>query len=279
MVRLGVELRRRPIVVASTPVHPRLRRLLVAGVVLGAVLTVVVVVEVQLARSGPRLEDEKGARPKGLVIGPDRPGPTLHIVWLGDSTTTGVGVEDFADSMAFHTSEDASEVLSRPVSLTVLGVSGAQVHEVVDEQVAGIADIPADVVVISVGANDVTHLTRRPPFRSNFRKLLDRVAELAPEAEVVVVGIPDMGSVPRFEQPLRSIAGLRASQLNDDVRSAARDATHQYADLADETGPLFRRDPERYFAGDQFHPSISGHALWAEAARGEVIAAAVSSVD
>lgn len=243
-----------------------------------SLLAVVLVVEVQLARAGTNLPDEDGSRPKGLVIGPNLSGTPVEVVWLGDSTTTGVGVADFADSMAHRTAQAASEELGRPVSLTILGVSGAQVEAVESEQVLGLSEVAPDVVVISVGANDVTHLTRRPAFRDRYRGVLDAVASSAPEAEVVVVGIPDMGSVPRFLQPLRAVASARANQLDDDVRSAARRGGHAYVDLARETGPQFRRDPDRFFSADEFHPSIEGHALWAEAVGVKLIVAAQDSV-
>jgi lysophospholipase L1-like esterase len=250
----------------------RLRRLLAIGAGLFVGFVVLLVVEVQLARSGPRLADEDGSRPQGLVVGTDRSGVPIEVVWLGDSTTTGVGVDDFDDSMANRTAVATADVLDRPVSLTVLGVSGARIDAVADEQAADLEQ--ADVVVISVGANDVTHLTNRATFRTRYATLLDHVEATTPDAEIVLVGIPDMGSVPRFAQPLRAIAGVRASQLDDDVRSAARSRGLQYVDLAGDTGPRFRADPDRYFSDDGFHPGIAGHGLWAESARGEIVTAA-----
>ena len=237
----------------------------------------VLVVEVQLARSGPRLADEDGSRPQGLVVGADRGGSPVEVVWLGDSTTTGVGVDDFDDSMTNRTAVATAETLDRSVSLTVLGVSGARIDSVASEQADEL--MRADVVVVSAGANDVTHLTTRSEFRDRYDELLDRITATAPDAEIVLIGIPDMGSVPRFAQPLRAIAGTRAAQLDDDVRSAARSREYQYVDLAADTGPRFRSDPDRYFSDDGFHPGIAGHGLWAESARGEIIAAARRSLD
>lgn len=242
---------------------------------LGALLAsfvLVVLVEVQLARMGPRLDDQEGSRPEGLIVGDGKGGP-IEIVWLGDSTTTGVGTDDVTEGMAHRTATAVSGELGRPVSLTVLGVSGAQVHEVLDDQLDALP-ATADVVVVSVGANDVTHLTRRPTFRSRYGELLDRVAELVPDADVVAVGVPDMGSVPRFLQPLRWIAGVRGDQLDDDVEAAAAQRDVAYVDLAGRTGGVFRSDPGAYFADDEFHPGPAGQEVWAAAVATELVTAA-----
>lgn len=242
-----------------------------AGLVGLAVL--VLGVEVQLARMGPRLDDDEGERPEGLLIG-EGDGDPVSVVWLGDSTTTGVGADDFTDSMAHRVADEVSDSLDRPVALTVLGVSGDQVHEVLDGQVD---DVPpsTDVVLISIGANDVTALTRETTFRKRYAELLRRLeAGAAPDAELVLLGVPDMGAVPRFAQPLRAIAGWRGEVLDDVIEDLASDRDLRYVDLEAQTGPTFRDDPRRYFAADDFHPSSEGHGLWADAVADAAIAAA-----
>ncbi len=38
-----------------------------------------------------------------------------------------------------------------------------------------------------------------------------------------------------------------------------------YVDIAGRTGPPMRRDPDRYFALDRYHPNQAGYGLWADA--------------
>ena len=242
-------MRRRPLVITAAVV-------IAPVLVLGA--------QVQLARTGARLDDEAGFRPAGLVF---RPGadPT-RVAWLGDSTSTGVGTDDVELSMAYRVSAAVTE---GPATLTIVGVSGAQVHEVVDEQVPELVDemgddLP-DLVFVSIGANDVTALTRLPTFRSRYASLVAELDEAAPGAEVVLVGIPDMGTAPRIPAPLRQLTGLRASQLDDAIRDLARERGLHHVDLAGRTSRTFSSDPERYFSADDFHPSPDGHRVWADA--------------
>lgn len=254
-------------------------------IILAAVVVlpvVVLAVEVQLARTATRLDDEDGFRPTGLRL--DRAptaAPPLHVVWLGDSTAAGVGATSVEQSMAAEVAAGLGADADRGVVLSQLGVSGAQVHEVLDDQLPQLDTLLADVadgslpplshVFVSIGANDVTALTRRPTFTGRYRELVDRLVDtldLVDEAdapELVLVGIPDMGTAPRLPVPLRQIAGLRAAQLDDVIADIAGDRLITHVDLAARTSATFSSDPDRFFAGDDFHPSDDGHQIWADA--------------
>jgi lysophospholipase L1-like esterase len=117
-------------------------------------------------------------------------------------------------------------------------------------------------VFVSVGANDVTHLTSREDFARQYRALLGR---LPSSAEVVLLGVPDMGAVPRLAQPLRAVAGFRGRELDEVVREVAAEAGVTYVGIAAATGPAFRAEPSRMFARDEYHPSAAGYRLWADA--------------
>lgn len=247
-----------------------MRRRVLLPVAAVALLPVVVLgVEVQLARTAPRLDDEVGFRPVAARVEPDVETESVdpqRVVWIGDSTSTGVGSPQLSTSMAYR----VAEMRHGSARLTILGVSGAQVHEVVDEQLPELerrvadGDLP-DVVYVSIGANDVTALTRRPSFRDRYRTLIDELVSTVPDAEVVLVGVPDMGTAPRLPVPLRQIAGVRAAQLDDIIQDLADDAGLHHVDLAGRTSRTFSSDPERYFSLDDFHPSADGHRVWAEA--------------
>jgi len=136
------------------------------------------------------------------------------------------------------------------------------VADVLARQVPLVAGRHPDLVLISVGANDTIHLTGRTGFRRTYERL---VRALPAGVPVVLLGVPDMGSIARFAQPLRAIAGRRGRRLDAEVRRVAAATGAVYADIAGPTGPAFRRDPRRYFAADDFHPSDAGYGLWADA--------------
>lgn len=213
-------------------------------------------VEVQLARRGPPV----GEPPPGIdgCYGCEAASAPERVVWLGDSTAAGIGVEAAAEVLG----PQVATRLGRPTSLADLAVSGARVDDVVERQIPALRGAGSvDVVAVSVGSNDVTHLTSARSFRRSFRRLLTAVP---PGVQVVVLGVPDLGSPPRLLQPLRMVAGWRGRALDDIVRAEAARRGATYVDIAGETGESFRRD-RTLFAADGYHPSARGYALWAQA--------------
>lgn len=227
---------------------------LLAVPVIGAV---VLGVEVLIAANGAKLPETEPYDLDG-VVGPDRDGRTERMVWLGDSTAAGVGASSAETALprAYAAGRD------HPVDLTVLAVSGARVSDVVDEQLPRFPDREVDTVVISVGANDAVHLTRAGDFERRYRRVLDA---LPADADVVMLGVPDIGSVPRFAQPLRFVAGVRGGTIDAVIDDLADAPGRTYVDIAGETGPAFRRDPGTLFAADDYHPSDAGYELWLSA--------------
>ncbi|HSH59000.1 MAG TPA: GDSL-type esterase/lipase family protein, partial [Acidimicrobiales bacterium] len=163
---------------------------LLSGVVLG--------VEVRLARSGPDLPVAAPLALDATIGGPAAAGG-LRMVWLGDSTAAGVGADDPDGALP----RQVAARLGRPVQLTVLAKSGAKVEELIAQQLPRVSSLEPDVVVLSVGANDVVHFTSKDSFTSRYRRLLDQLGS----TPVIALGVPDMGAAPRFAQPLRAIAG------------------------------------------------------------------------
>jgi len=229
----------------------------VIGIVAVPVVAAVVLgVEVELARRGPDIEDDTPLQHDGRVGAAE--GPALRMVWLGDSTAAGVGASDAAHAIPGR----VAAALDRPVDVTSLAVSGDRVADVVADQLPELAALRPDVVLVSIGANDVVHLTSRADFRSGYDQL---VAAIPDGALLVLLGVPDMGAPPRYLQPLRGIASFRGRQLDGVSVDVARDNDAVYVDIAGETGPTTRSDTDRYLAADRYHPSDDGYALWADA--------------
>lgn len=218
----------------------------------------VLLVEVRLARTQRRLPDSAPLALDATIGGSGTAGGALRMVWLGDSTAAGVGAEDPDGALP----RQVAAGLGRPVQLTVLARSGAKVEEVIERQLPRVASLDPDVVVLSVGANDVVHFTSKDSFTSRYRLLLD---QLTP-TPVIALGVPDMGAVPRFAQPLRAIAGWRGRALDGQIREEVAGRAHtRYVDISGRTGPPMRREPDRYFALDRYHPNRAGYGLWADA--------------
>lgn len=237
-------------------------RTLLWGAALGlgipVLLLVLLGVEVLVARAGPAVADPPEGLRRSLPEGAD-----AGAVWLGDSTAAGVGVSDPDETLPLQV---AARLGAEPGGVVVLAVSGHTVAEVVEDQLPRLA-VGAPRVYVSIGANDVTHLTGTGAFRRTYEVLVEGVRTvLGDDVEIVVLGVPDMGSPPRLPQPLRALAGFRGRQLDTEIRELADgDPRITYVPIAEITGPTFRQDPSTYFADDRYHPSAEGYGLWADA--------------
>ena len=198
----------------------------------------------------------------------------LTYVVLGDSTAAGVG-GTYASGIAVSTTRALQQ--RHEVTMTNLGVSGARMRDVREKQLPAAEQLRPDVVLLSAGANDVTHLTGVHSMRNDLRELVARLKASNPKVKIVITGSPDMGSPPRIPRLLRGIASQRTKQVNRMFEAEAAALGLTFAPIARITGPMFRRDPS-LFAADRFHPNDRGYATWIPVLD-EALARATASVD
>lgn len=84
---------------------------------------------------------------------------------------------------------------------------------------------PYEAIVLILGPNDALPLTALPKWRSRLAGVLTYLHEqAAPQARIVVTGVPPIRSVPGFGNALGSIAHTHATQMNlvtEDLSSAS----------------------------------------------------------
>ncbi len=198
----------------------------------------------------------------------------LRLAVLGDSTTAGVGVSRPEDALPYLIAARMAEAERAPVHVVSYGWAGARMADVARAQLRRVLEplrsheqepfLPgADAVAIVVGANDATHQTNPRRYRADLRHLLHTVRGAAPNARVVLAGIPALrGALPQIE-PLIFIADAYARLLRPIGRDEAAEAGVAYADLAVEVPPRIRGRDD-VLSEDRFHPSVVGYAAWAE---------------
>lgn len=185
-------------------------------------------------------------------------GPRLTYVVLGDSTAAGVG-GDYEAGITMSTTRALQKL--NDVDMTNFAISGARIHDLRELQLPKAAALHPDLVLLVVGANDVTHLTGIRSMRTDLRAIVQALKAANPKVKIVITGSPDMGAPPRIPWLLRGIATWRTKQVNRMFREEAVRNDLIFAPIADVTGPMFRRD-HSLFAEDRFHPNTRGYATW-----------------
>lgn len=184
--------------------------------------------------------------------------PHVSYVVIGDSTSVGQGTS-YDNSIAWLSAKHLSETYQ--VRLTNLGVSGATVASVLNEQAVAAAKLRPDIMLVAVGANDVRRLTSITEIEHNLRKLIATLRKHNPNVFIAFTGAPDMGSVPRFSWFVRLVATQRTKKVNAAIQQITNGINCVRIPIAEETGPIFRKDP-RLFALDKFHPTKEGYRVW-----------------
>ena len=185
-------------------------------------------------------------------------GPRLAYVVLGDSTAAGQGAP-YEDGIAVLTARELAK--TRTVMLSNFAVSGARTRDILTVQLPAAERARPDLVLISVGANDVTHLTTIRSVRTSIVQIIRRLRVTNPSVVIVMTGSPDMGAPPRVPGVLRPIAAWQTRRVNRMYKSVAMANEVTFAPIAAATGQLFRQD-HSLFADDRFHPNERGYATW-----------------
>lgn len=199
-------------------------------------------------------------------------GEPIQLVVIGDSLAAGLGADTRFQTMGGVLATGVSALAGRPVQVTNVAEVGAE-SPWLDGQVQRALDAVShpDVVLISIGGNDVTH---RIPTAVSVSHLRHAVTELRRSgAEVVVATCPDLGTIEPLPQPLRTLTKHWSRDLATAQTVATVEAGGRTVSLGDLLRPDFISAPEHMFSIDRFHPSPAGYARAASAILPTVCAA------
>lgn len=185
-------------------------------------------------------------------------GEVRRVVALGDSAAAGVGVEHNDDALVGQIARGLADRSGHRVEWAVLartGITAGEAMALLDPEV--LAD--ADLVVVSIGANDTKEFHPLGRWRRELGRLLDAVLAAAPKALVVLLPVPEFGIFPALRpalaRTLQSRADLARRVAITVVESRDRVRLVQPRALAD----------DGLFAADGFHPSSTLHRIFADA--------------
>ncbi len=227
---------------------------------LGASLYGVLRAEAKIARRVIGPAEEKVPDATGWY-GRGRPGPAVKIALLGDSSAAGYGVTTVEETPGAVLASLVAAGANRRVHLRSFSVVGAQSSDLAG-QIDRALPIEPDVVVILIGANDVTH-TVLPS--ASVRHLSEAVRRLQEHDVAVVVGTcPDLGTIRPIPQPLRQVGRIWSRRLAAAQTIAVVEAGGRTVSLGSILGPEFDAAPALLFGPDRFHPSAAGYASLAQ---------------
>lgn len=201
----------------------------------------------RVRRVTPRLPEPAGLR-YGHFPGSD----AGSLLILGDSAAAGVGVAHQRAAL----SGQLLEQLGGARRWRLLATTGDTSLDLL----ARLKKEPPchyDVVVLSVGVNDVTSRLDSHAWLRLQQRLLARINTLFSPRRVIFSALPPMQQFPALPQPLRWYLGRRARRFNSRLTGWLATQPHCVL-LAPELSVKAAA-----FADDGFHPGAAAYALWA----------------
>jgi lysophospholipase L1-like esterase len=198
--------------------------------------------------------------PEGLREGDSGSGPLLRLLIAGDSAAAGVGAPTQDDALSGHLVSSLAGCLR--VQWKLFAYTGATTADLIRHlQQAPAAEF--DVVVTSLGVNDVTGRRSLDDWRRQQGQLVALLREKFAARHILLSGLPPMHRFPALPQPLRWYIGSRARDFDRVLADVAASRPGcEFLALGHEMMDTSA------MASDGFHPGPPIYALWArEAAR------------
>lgn len=185
--------------------------------------------------------------------------PQLTVVAVGDSSLTAPGVEQLDNVWIRRVVNAFTD--RHYVRLISLAVGGSKARDVIEGQLPAAVDVDADIAVVSVGSNDAIRAVGVERYAQDLDHIITELEGAA--GAVVVLGMGDLGSIPRLPRSLRPYLTRRSKAFNEAAREVAlRHARVVKVYTGGRIWHAFWED-RTLFASDLFHASDDGHGVFA----------------
>ena len=178
---------------------------------------------------------------------------------IGDSIIAGVGARDLSKALVGQSAAALAQLLDSRIAWTAHGYTGVNSSTLLAEHLPQLGALEADIIVTSIGVNDVTSLTPITRWRDNLERLFDRLAAGRADGLIAFAGLPPLGGFPLLPQPLRAVLGVRARALDSVAMAVIEDRPEVIHVPVD-----FETSPDR-FAPDGYHPSEDSYSVFGTA--------------
>ena len=181
----------------------------------------------------------------------------LRLLALGDSIIAGIGAANQQQALPAQLAQALARQTRQSVSWKAVGSSGANSTDLL-AMLQDLQEPAPDLVLVSIGVNDVTGLHSTRIWHNNLQQLCQRMGSRWPAALIAFAGLPPMQKFPLPPQPLRFCLGLRAAEL-DRISASVIDSQAGMLHIPTQIDPA-----EHDFCADGFHPSGSAYTAWGE---------------
>ena len=185
----------------------------------------------------------------------------ITYVAAGDSTAVGQGASTVENTYPYLVGKYLSHS-GATIDYSNVAVGGAKTQDLLDSQIQKIIDAKPDIVTISIGANNLTHLHTNSSILQDDQLILTKLLENT-NADIYLTDIPNFYGATYLPKLYIQLLEFKAKSLNPEIIALATDRIHivdihnfgwdQYTDIS------------TTISSDQFHPNDLGYQNWANA--------------
>jgi lysophospholipase L1-like esterase len=205
----------------------------------------------QARKRALKLPEATGER-EGAIQNPTK--PPLSILIIGDSAAAGVGAHHQDNALLGQLVNILKSHFN--LSWALIAKTGAKTKDMTDMLETAKLAKTFDIVITSLGVNDVTSLQKTEDWLNEQNNLHQYCFQKLGAKHIVVSGMPPMHKFPLLPQPLRWIMGSRAKEF--DCLQAS--AISKYTNKSHQ--PLVLDMDRMAMADDGFHPGPSIYLEW-----------------
>lgn len=216
-------------------------------------LPVLLIQGIKVRKNTPRLPEASGDR-EGRI----GQGKQLSLLILGDSAAAGVGVETQQDALS------GAIIAELQGEFILEWKLHAKTGDTTKQVLQAIHDLELqsyDVVVTSIGVNDVTKLTSATSWIKQQKQLFTQIQNRFQPKLIIVSGVPPMQHFPALPQPLAWLFGKYAEQMNDTLQQWVAAQT-QFRFIQYDIASFQAMNLP--MASDGFHPGKEIYAIWGQ---------------
>lgn len=198
----------------------------------------------------PKLPEAAGAR-----SGAEGSGSPINLLILGDSAAAGVGVDRQQQALSGQLVNKLSGHYS--VNWRLEAETGLKTDEVI-KKLQDMSAFETDIVVVSLGVNDVTSSIGLAKWLRLQKQLRELLVSKFKAKHILLSSIPPMHRFPALPQPLRWYLGRRASTFNSALLRESLGLTE--LEFIKVEFPI----TSGFIAEDGFHPSQQAYTFWSD---------------
>lgn len=186
-------------------------------------------------------------------------GEELRLMVAGDSVALGLGASSVENTFAYKVAEKLGE--NRRVVYKNIAEEGAQTKDVINKQLSEITAFNPDIVIMTIGGNDVVRLKSEKKTLERYKIIIDEMKD-STNATIYIANIPNFEGIEPLPIWHINLINKRAEEINAGIPSLEEERV-KIIDVHEKWNDIPK--VKEALSADRFHANDYGYTFWTDA--------------